>query len=137
MSTLRFEIYGGLCDALELAKTKSSAASFAFFPQSNGFLMLGEYSFKVKDGLATADLRELDDGEISAFFYTDSAMFTLPRLKKTGREISILPPEEEFTLELAERCRALNKRLLNVEREISELKALIESAKLSIGDFTE
>ena len=137
MSTLRLEIYNGCCDATELASTKSASAAFVFSPPRDGYLMLGEYSFKVTGGECTADLRELEDGEFSAFFYTDTQMHTLPRLKKTGREISILAPDGEYSLELAKRCRALNERLIAAEREISEIKSLIESARLSIGEFSE
>ena len=137
MKRIRLAVFGGTCDAIELSETKSSEAIFEITPRSDGYLMLGDYSFAVKDGVCKADLRGLEDGEFSAFFYTASNMYTLPKLEKTGRTVSILPPDADYVIELAARCRELDKRLAEHENKLAELEELIKGGRLAIGESEE
>ena len=137
MSRLRFEIFGGECEPLEISDAKSSEVTFEISPAKDGFLLVRDYTFTVKGGVCTADLRGLDDGEFSAFFYTDAAMYALPKMKKVGKRIKLLPPNEEFPLELARRVRELNASLLKLRSELEEVRALIDGGKLILGENAE
>ena len=137
MRTIKLALFGGACDAVELSDTKSAEATFEFTPAADGYLMLKEYALAVKGGTCTADLRRLEDGEFSAFFYTDSRMYTLPKMKKTGKSISVLPPDGEFSLELAARYRALGTKLEEIDGRLLELDGLIRGGRLAIGESDE
>ena len=137
MKEIRLAIFGAYCDAQELSETKSAEAVFKFSPPKDGYLMLGEYALAVKGGVCKGDLRALDDGEFSAFFYTDSTMYTLPRMKKVGRKISVLPPDADHVIELAARCREMGGRLSELDESVKELDGLIRGGILAIGESDE
>ena len=137
MNKLAFDIYEEACEPFLLRYDESLIAEFEFYPPKDGYLLIGERTYKVTAGKCNANLKTLDDGAYAPHFYTDKLMYSLPTLNKDGRIIRFEPPHEDFIYKIALRARFLARRILALESKVSELTEKIEGSRLSIGDQTE
>lgn len=137
MNKLSFDLYEGVCEPFSLQYDGSLCAEFDFYPPKDGYLLLFDRTFRVEAGRCTADLRTLEDGAYTPYFYTDELMYSMPSVRKEGRMIKLDPPGEDFIYKTAARCRFAARRIHELERKVAELGELIEGTKLAIGDKTE
>ena len=137
MNKLSFDLYEGVCEPFSLQYDGSLCAEFDFYPPKDGYLLLFDRTFRVEAGRCTADLRTLEDGAYTPYFYTEDTMYSMPILTKEGKKIQFHPPFEDFIYKLAARCRFAAKRIYELEGKIAELSEKIEGCKLTIGDKTE
>ena len=136
MNKISFDLYEGACEPFSLKYDASLIAELDFYPPRSGYIMISDRTYKVSSGKCTADLKYLDDGEHTPYFYAEDTMYSMPTLIKKGKKIRFDPDLEEFIYKTAARCRFAAKRIQELEGKIAELTKKIEGSKLSIGDIT-
>jgi len=126
MAVIKIGIFDGEAELISFENSAGNRAELRFEPATNGFVTVNGIVSRVSDGKCILDLRLIDDGICAPVLISEDGRTALPELKKTGRELSILPPDGKYIRALSLRQRLLEKRASALEARLSELSDRID-----------
>ena len=130
MAKIKIGIFDGEAELLAFDGSRDTMAEIKFQPPCDGFVTMNGITAKVSDGVCSLDLRLLDEGRCTPVLIRKEGRTILPEMKKSGRSLTLIPPDGEFIRALSLRERLLSIRLSALEARINELGDKIDGGGL-------
>ena len=128
MTKIYIQLYKDGAEITDVKESDARRAALLFNPAVDGFVSIGSIAARVVDGQCAFDLRLIDDGELSPILIEEKKRTILPKLKKDSK--SLAPLEPEYTRRISIRERALEERVITLEKQIKEISEKVYGARL-------
>ena len=125
MNVIKYELFDNAAEAVSFKKGKSNTLRIELSEELDGFVTIGNVTVRLRSGIATLDLRLIDDGDHNPILILKNGRQALPGISKHGRSLELADCGAEYLRDLSMRERELSKRVLKLEESIEKLSTAI------------
>lgn len=130
MSKIKYEIFDGNAEVTSFVCENDNKLEFVFPASCEGFLSIDGVVVRVSSGIGEFDIRYVSDGEFTPYLVMPHGRIALPKIKKSGRRISLCECSSEYIRGISLREYLLAERVKALEVEIERLKRCIYGTKI-------
>lgn len=130
MSKIKYQFFDGNAEIVSFIQSSDNTVHFIFPESCDGFLSIDGVVVKVVGGVCEFDLRYIGDGEFTPYLVMQHGRINLPKIRKCGRELSLIECDSEYIRNISLREYLLAERVKALEVEIERLKECVFGTKI-------